>query len=918
MFDSSFKTLEEHLKTHPNRGSFYILKNEVVDTGKCMACGMCVSVCNYNALSWDAVQNKPSVTGKCVACGVCYHQCPQSSSSLESVIGPIVKGFVTKSKLYHGQDGGTVRTLLYAMFEKGLIEGAVVVKSGSSMKWHPEAYLAKSAAELSEMATSIYAHPQVLAACINAVKSGLKKIAVVGCPCKAEGLRALFDSPNGIFKGRNDLKIYNIGLFCMEAFMPDKLNDVISAKDIDLNKIAKFDFSGGKFRVYYKENDSYQEAAAFSISSLHDAVESSCQRCPDFTAECADIGVGSTGAPDSFNSVIARTAEMAELMDLLIAEGKFETQPWDNKVIQAIMKNSRSKKAKLQKDVHSKTYNPDKFTLHRPAEWNSTKFGYTPELHQEYYQKVEHTEKAINTGSGDPVFIAKVPAGKKEDITKFNYSSSYDLTKKLLANFPRVKDGKVLIKPNNTGFIGVFKHDVLAEILNRHGCTDDCDHQPIATHPAMLTGIVDALLDLGAKRIDIGENMLWDGGTQRAFFETGYTAIFTQDKYKNKVFFVDFYEDDPPTECLEKLPLRATKFCKGDYYNNCYPPKALFSEKYDLVLIASVAKSHNCAYYTLSNKNFSVSWNPRKKTGKIEPRWQIHGLPLDVFKPERIKEILGEDFKRKNHILVREVYRHRWEFKDKNRVVRPAKSGIILSNNFMSSGLMRHFKSFGNEVLDVDPHHWSGINIGILTLGIGYLINRFTRIFDAVLNKLKNQGTAVACLCSGVVGQEGDGPLVYGSLKYAGFNVASFDHTALERVTTEIMYSEGIDGYAGYLQRRQQARMKEHNITCPELVEEAGKLWTLRMMHELIGGNFELNQIPMVLLNYSGKSEFDVIKPSELYKLREGAAFKSSLGYYCNPDLWLNLMHNNDSLYMMMFLIERGEIEIPLIPGVVG
>jgi coenzyme F420 hydrogenase subunit beta len=918
MFEDSFNKLEANIKEIPNRGSFYILKSEVIDTAKCMACGMCVSVCKYNALSWNTILKKPEITGKCVACGICYQNCPRSQSSLQSNIGPIEKGFVTKSTKFQGQDGGTVRTLLYSLFQMKKIDAAIVTKASAENNWQPEAFIAKSEKDLNQISTSIYAHPQVISEFINAVKSGIKRIAIVGCPCKAEGIYSMLHGPNGIFKDVSDLKVYNIALFCMEAFNPSKLNDILVTKEIDLKKVAKFDFAGGKFRIYYKEGTSLEEKAAYSISSLHDAVEPSCIQCKDFTGECADISIGSSGAPDGFNTTIARTKELANIIQELIDTKVLDAQLCDNKVFQQVIKSSRNKKAKLDKTIARKEYNPEAFTLHKPSEWNSTIYGYNPELHQEYYQKAEFKESKLNSGEGSPVFVAKVPVTSKADTTKFNYASSYDITKKLLANYPKVNGGKVLIKPNNTGFIGVFKHDILAEILAKNGCTDDCDHQPIATNPAMLTGIVDALIELGAKRIDIGENMLWDGGTQRAFYETGYTAIFSQEKYKNKVFFVDFYENDPPTECLEKIPLKTTKYCKGDYYNNCYPPKALFTEKYDLILIASVAKSHNCAFYTLSNKNFSVSWNPRKKTGTIEPRWQIHGLPLDVFKKERIKEILGEDFKRKNKIFVRQVYNHRWDFIDKKRVVTPAKSGIILSNQYVSTGIMRHFKSFGNEVLDVDPHHWSGINIGVLTMGIGYLINRYTRIFGAVVNKLKEQGTEVACVCSGIIGQEGDGPLVYGSMKYAGFNTASFDHVALERVLTELMYGADETGFIGMLKRRQQKRMDEHKITCPELIDECENLWTLKIMHDLIGGNFDLNKIPITLLNYTGELQFEKVTPTALFKLREGSAFRSSLGYYCNPDLWLKLLHNNDSLYMAMMLLERGDIEIPLIPGVVG
>ena len=925
-FKDMFQNLEGKLKNSPNRGSFYILNKEVIDTGLCIKCGTCVSVCEYNALSWNSVLKQPELgggeaTGHCVACGVCYHSCPKSFASEKKMIGNYLKPYILQSNDFHStsQDGGTTTLLLSHLFEQNLIEAAILTRSSTESQWVPEAQIVTSKEGLSTFSGSIYAHSQVSSKLVEAVRQGFKKIAVVGCPCKSESIALLKNSPEGVLANFEDLQIYNIGLFCMEAFIPDKLHTILEGKDLNLSKISKMDFSGGKFRIYEQENGVNVEKETFAISALHDAIETSCHTCTDFTAEYADISIGSVGAPAEFNMVLARTPEMVSIVESFIASGKVQSIAVENSNIRSLVKIAQNKKENRYCELSGKKeFDPEAFRHHEPKEWNANLFNYSAEVHQEEYKSLKFTESELQSGEGEPVFIAKTPVGSKMEITQSQYASSFDLTMKLLQKEPKIKGGKVLIKPNNTGFVGIFKNDVLKDVLDKNGITDDADHQPIATQPAMLAGMVDALLELGAKQIDIGENMLWDGGTPRAFFETGYATIFSDRKYRNKVYFIDFYEDDPPTNTLEKVPLEKTAYCEGDYYNTCYPPKALFSEKYDYILIASVAKSHNCAFYTLSNKNFSVSWNPRKKTGKIEPRWHIHGVPLEIFNPKRIKKILGKDFKRKNKIYVRDVYKHKWHFTDKQQVVKPAKSQIVLSNQFMSGALLNHFKSFNNEVLDVDPHHWSGINIGLLTLGMGYLINRYTRIFGAVVNKLSAQGTKVGAIVSGIAGQEGDGPLIYGNTKYAGFSAASFDHVALERLLCDMMYGIGAGGYAEYLIDRQKQRMDLHKIDSPELLDAPKDLWTFRIMHDLIGGNNDLKKIPVTILNYTQDSSFNSLKVEEMYKLRDGAPFLSSLGYYCDPDLWLKLLHNNESLYLQMFLIERGSIEIPLIPGVVG
>ncbi|RLF18020.1 MAG: hypothetical protein DRZ82_09015 [Thermoprotei archaeon] len=66
-----------------------------------------------------------------------------------------------------------------------------------------------------------------------------------------------------------------------------------------------------------------------------------------------------------------------------------------------------------------------------------------------------------------------------------------------------------MIKHNNSAFIGAFWHDKrLREIMRVNGMGLNADLQPIATQPAFMTGIVNALLESGVDEIHIAENML--------------------------------------------------------------------------------------------------------------------------------------------------------------------------------------------------------------------------------------------------------------------------------------------------------------------------------------------------------------------------------------------------------------------------
>ncbi len=95
--------------------------------------------------------------------------------------------------------------------------------------------------------------------------------------------------------------------------------------------------------------------------------------------------------------------------------------------------------------------------------------------------------------------------------------------------------------------------------------------------------------------------------------------VFVDNKYRNKVFFVDLYED---AEELVELHIKSIRGYDLGFFTKMMPPKALFNEEYDPVIVASIAKMHNSAYYSLLMKNFSITWNPPSI------RWHVPGEAL--------------------------------------------------------------------------------------------------------------------------------------------------------------------------------------------------------------------------------------------------------------------------------------------------
>ena len=539
------------------------------------------------------------------------------------------------------------------------------------------------------------------------------------------------------------------------------------------------------------------------------------------------------------------------------------------------------------------------FKRHRPIEWSRIarrSNWFTPEVHTGRYKLLKPGDRLDFGRSGrTPVHLAEVPPGvTAPEIITYNYSCSYQLTIEILDDLGRGVD-KVLVKPNNTGFIGVFLgNPKLEEIMRRNGIERDPDLQPIATQPAMLVGIVDALLDSGVEEIHVGENMLWSGGTPRAFWETGYIQAFSRRRYSDRVHLVDFYEGEGQGLELAELRIEGGAEYLG-FFDRMMPPRSLFDERYDLVIIASIAKMHNCSFYSLGVKNFSVTWNPRGR------RWHVHGVPLRAFYREHAEEVLGEELP--------------GDLRYEVRMVEPSgqdKAAFVVSNGVRSAHI-KGYKEGGEWQLHVDPHHLQGLSLASLVLSMSLLNARATAMYATICKKLNERGSRVAGLVSGCVGQEGEGPLIYGRAKISRFAAASTSIPALDSVCINIMTGSGEEGFAERMLALNEGMADGYGVgRRDELLNDARDPWTLRMASELTGDDVGLDEMSYRLTGYVGRSK----KPGHLWDLRGTDPYDLPRGIYCSPRTWLRLMHTERGIFEhSMDLVDKG-IEVPLIPGV--
>ncbi len=284
---------------------------EVIENGVCTACGACEAVCPVNAVHVDleAQRRDPDnltyyVHGAacevCEDCLACSRVCPVANGFPEDEFDNVRSFRGGKSEL-SGQDGAVVSTILKSLFEQGEIDCAVGVRRNED--WKVEPFILTKASDVDLSRGTKYTSTPVLAQLKEAMKK-YSKIAVVGVPCQAHGAALMRDT-------MTDKIALVVGILCMESFTDEALcgNIIPNIMGLDVKKVVKMDFGGGKFWVYTKNGDNGEEPEPHSVAIKEVAplARNPCHHCLDYTSYYADISVGSVGAPDGWNSVIVRT-----------------------------------------------------------------------------------------------------------------------------------------------------------------------------------------------------------------------------------------------------------------------------------------------------------------------------------------------------------------------------------------------------------------------------------------------------------------------------------------------------------------------------------------------------------------------------------------------------------------------------------
>jgi coenzyme F420 hydrogenase subunit beta len=317
----------EYLQSNFLGVGFQELNDLVINNQNCVLCGACISLCpriGMNKREPELIDNDPE-------CSTCFRYCSRTFFPEDILKKELFKDNAKKSYslgfyqklvtarstdnrvLKVAQNGGVVSSLLIHALKTGLIDGVILTDKDDN--WIPKPVIARTPNEILSYAGSKYTITPTLSIYNDAVnKFKLEKLAFVGLPCQIQSVRKLqLFSPLSKEYGKFTLII---GLYCYSNYSYDLMTKFVQGElGLPLRNVEKIDISRGKFYIYMKDG-------TFKVSPIQKTKKytwSSCQFCKDYSAEIADISVGSVGAHHSnWNSVILRTEVGTNLFDKIV------------------------------------------------------------------------------------------------------------------------------------------------------------------------------------------------------------------------------------------------------------------------------------------------------------------------------------------------------------------------------------------------------------------------------------------------------------------------------------------------------------------------------------------------------------------------------------------------------------------------
>ncbi|MEQ9618041.1 MAG: Coenzyme F420 hydrogenase/dehydrogenase, beta subunit C-terminal domain [Deltaproteobacteria bacterium] len=330
-----------------NRGGFKavdFLMREIVDTGKCVGCAACVTICPTDVFDYKDEQPVDTRNDACVFCELCADVCPVlrpldkdlhtllgfKKPVLDEGFGPYNYAVLARARdqefLERGQDGGVTSALLVHALKQGSINGAVL---GDVLPENPQVgiqKLATTAEDILACSGSRYTYSPNTVALTEAMRKDIRPIAVVGVPCQVDGVRQQQYSSIRLEVAKWYQKniALVIGLFCSESFTHEHISYIAEELNVEPKDIVNVNVKG---KVIITLRDGRE--IIMKLKDFHKFARPACLYCLDYAAEHSDIGVGGIGL-DGWTFVAVRTEAGHKFFQAAVDDGLFESRPLED------------------------------------------------------------------------------------------------------------------------------------------------------------------------------------------------------------------------------------------------------------------------------------------------------------------------------------------------------------------------------------------------------------------------------------------------------------------------------------------------------------------------------------------------------------------------------------------------------------
>jgi len=290
------------------------LLEQVRNSDLCTVCGACVGLCPYH----QSYKGKIALTFECdISQCQCYAYCPQTGVDTEILSRAMfdtpynneplgqyssIKSAKAGEKITATgfQNGGTVSALIMFALEEKWIDSAVLTGKKGFL---PEPMLVEDSAEVANCATTKYMATPTLLVLNKAIKEGKKNIGAVGTGCQSKALAIMKTNPLEKEEYKNAIAL-SLGLFCTWSLDTRKFVSFLSKKT-DPEKIIGMDIPPPPAEVFVLKTQNGQ--IEFPLKEIRPMIPTGCTKCPDMTAQWADVSVGAFEGKPGWNTLIIRS-----------------------------------------------------------------------------------------------------------------------------------------------------------------------------------------------------------------------------------------------------------------------------------------------------------------------------------------------------------------------------------------------------------------------------------------------------------------------------------------------------------------------------------------------------------------------------------------------------------------------------------